>query len=91
MFPLIDLRLVFGVAGLVTYLEKEKGAPAGCGAGAETEDDEEGATPDWNLRAIDSCGLRWLQCENAAVARPAVAGRLSGMKIKPQKCVIYYA
>ena len=44
MFPLIDLRLVFGVAGLVTYLEKEKGAPAGCGAGAETEDDEEGTT-----------------------------------------------
>ena len=45
LFPLIELRLVFGVAGWVTYLEKEKGAPAGGGAGAETEDDEEGATP----------------------------------------------
>ena len=45
MFPLIELRLVFGVAGWVTYLENEKGAPAGGGAGAETEDDEEGATP----------------------------------------------
>ena len=45
LFPLIELRLVFGVAGWVTYLENEKGAPAGGGAGAETEDDEEGATP----------------------------------------------
>ena len=45
LFPLIELRLVFGVAGWVTYLENEKGAPAGSGAGAETEDDEEGATP----------------------------------------------
>ena len=36
-----------------------KGSPACGGAGAETEDDEEGATPThWNLRAIDSCGLR---------------------------------
>ena len=45
LFPLMELRLVFGVAGWVTYLENEKGAPAGGGAGAETEDDEEGATP----------------------------------------------
>ena len=45
LFPLIELRLVFGVAGWVTYLENEKGAPAGGGAGAETEDEEEGATP----------------------------------------------
>ena len=45
LFPLIELRLVFGVAGWVTYLEKEMGAPACGGAGAETEDDEEGATP----------------------------------------------
>ena len=45
LFPLIELRLVFGVAGWVTYLENEKGAPAGGGAGAETEDDEKGATP----------------------------------------------
>ena len=47
LFPLIDLSVVFGVAGWVTYLQKEKAAPAGGagGAGAETEDDEEGATP----------------------------------------------
>ena len=45
LFPLIELRLVFGVAGWITYLEKEKGAPACGGAGAETEDEEEGATP----------------------------------------------
>ena len=44
LFPLIELSVVFGVAGWVTYLQKEKGAPAGGGAGAETEDDEEGAT-----------------------------------------------
>ena len=42
LFPLIDLGVVFGVAA--TYLQKEKGAPAGGGAGAETEDDDEGAT-----------------------------------------------
>ena len=45
LFSLIALSVVFGVAGWITYLEKEKGAPAGGGAGAETEDDEEGATP----------------------------------------------
>ena len=45
MFPLIDLSVVFGVAGWVTYLQKEKGAQAGGGAGAESEDDVEGATP----------------------------------------------
>ena len=45
LLPLIELSVVFGVAGWVTYLQKEKGAPAGGGAGAETEDDEEGATP----------------------------------------------
>jgi len=32
-------------AGWVTYLQNEKGAPAGGGAGEDTEDDEEGATP----------------------------------------------
>ena len=42
--PLGNSGTVFGVAGWVTYLEKEKGAPA-CGrAGSETEDDDEGAT-----------------------------------------------
>ena len=45
LLALTELSVVFGVAGWVTYLQKEKGAPAGCGAGAETEDDEEGATP----------------------------------------------
>ena len=45
LFPLIDLSVVFDVAGGVTYLQKEKGALAGGGAGAETEDDDEGATP----------------------------------------------
>ena len=45
LFPLIDLSVVFDVAGWVTYLQKEKGAPAGGGAGAETEEDDEGATP----------------------------------------------
>ena len=45
MLALIELSVVFGVAGWVTYLQKENGAPAGDGAGAETEDDEEGATP----------------------------------------------
>ena len=48
MFPVIELRLVFGVAGWVTYIEKEKGAPAcggAAGAGSEAEDGEEGATP----------------------------------------------
>ena len=44
LFPLIDLSVVFDVAGWVTYLQKEKGALAGGGAGAETEDDQ-GATP----------------------------------------------
>ena len=37
---LIELSVVFGVAGWVTYLQKEKGGPAGGGAGAKTEDDE---------------------------------------------------
>ena len=45
LLALIELSVVFGVAGWVTYLQKEKGAPAGGGAGAETKDDEEGATP----------------------------------------------
>ena len=45
LFPLIDLSVVFGVAGWVTYLQRETGAPACGGAGAETEVDEEGATP----------------------------------------------
>ena len=45
LLALIELSVVFGVAGWVTYLQKEKGAPAGGGAGAETEDDDEGATP----------------------------------------------
>ena len=47
LLALIELSVVFGVAGWVTYLQKEKGAPAGGGASAETEDDdsEEGATP----------------------------------------------
>ena len=31
------------------------------------------------------------QCECAAAARPSAAGRLSGMKIEPQKCAIFYA
>ena len=44
LLALIELSDVFGVAGWVTYLHKEKGAPAGGGAGAETKD-EEGATP----------------------------------------------
>ena len=43
LFPLIDLSVVFGVAGRVAYLQNEKGTPVGGGAGAETEDDEEGA------------------------------------------------
>ena len=37
--------VAFGVAGWVTYLQKEKGAQVGGWAVAETEDDEEGATP----------------------------------------------
>ena len=51
----MDLSRIVGtdrlcVAGWVTYFRvrrnfKEKGAPAGGGAGAETEDDEEGVTP----------------------------------------------
>ena len=40
LLALIGLSVVFGVAGWVTYLQNEKGAPAGGGAGAETEDDE---------------------------------------------------
>ena len=44
LLALIELSVVFGVAGWVTYLQKEKGALAGGGAGAETEDDEEGTT-----------------------------------------------
>ena len=39
------LYLVLQDGSWVTYLQKEKGAPAGGGAGAETEDDDEGATP----------------------------------------------
>ena len=30
-----------------------------------------------------------LECECAAAARPAAAGRLSGNKIEPRKCVIF--
>ena len=45
LIEVIELSVVLGVAGWVTYLQKEKGAPACGGAGAETEDDEEGATP----------------------------------------------
>ena len=45
LFPLIELSVVFGVAGWIPYLQKEKGAQAGGGAGAETKDDEQGATP----------------------------------------------
>ena len=41
---LIQLSVVFSVAGCVTYLQNEKGAPAGGGAGTNTEDDKEGAT-----------------------------------------------
>ena len=41
LLALIELNVVFGVAGWVTYLQQEKGAPACCGAGAETEDDDE--------------------------------------------------
>ena len=37
LLALIELSVVFGVAGWVNYLQEEKGA--------ETEDDEEGATP----------------------------------------------
>ena len=49
LLALIELSVVFSVAGWVTYYQwqKEKGAPAGSGAGAETED-EEGATPAQN-------------------------------------------
>ena len=47
------MSVVFGVAGWVTYLQKEKGALAGGGAGAETEDDEEGAT--LAQSDVDSC------------------------------------
>ena len=45
LFPLIELSVVFGFAGWVTYRQKVEGDPAGGGAGAETEDDDEGATP----------------------------------------------
>ena len=45
LLALIELSVVFCFAGWVTYLQKEKGALAGGGACAETEDDEEGATP----------------------------------------------
>ena len=41
LFPLIELSVVFGVAGWVTYLQK---SPGRRWAGAETED-EEGPTP----------------------------------------------
>ena len=44
LLALIELSVVFGVAGWVTYLHKEKGAQAGGGAGAETEEDEEGGS-----------------------------------------------
>jgi len=44
-WTLAELSGVFVVAGWVTYLQNEKGAPAGGGAGEDTEDDEEGATP----------------------------------------------
>ena len=43
---LTELSVVFVIAGWVTYLQIEKGAPADGGAGAEDEDDEEGATPE---------------------------------------------
>ena len=39
LFPRIELNVVFGVAGWVTYLQK--GAQAGGRAGAETKDDDE--------------------------------------------------
>ena len=39
LFPRIELNVVFGVAGWVTYLQK--GAQAGGRAGAGTKDDDE--------------------------------------------------
>ena len=43
MLALIDLTVVFGIAGWLTYLEKEKGVVAGV---SDIEDDETmGATP----------------------------------------------
>ena len=65
LLALIELSVEFGVARWVTYLQKEKGAPAGGGAGAETEDDEEGATlargdaegSDGQWRRRRRCGL----------------------------------
>ena len=41
-----ELSVVFVVAGWVTYLQNEKGAPTDGGADAEDEDNEEGATPE---------------------------------------------
>ena len=35
LFPMIELSVVFGVEGWVTYLEKEKGAPGGGYAGTK--------------------------------------------------------
>lgn len=45
MLALIDQTVVFGIAGWLTYLEKEKGVVAGV-SGNDIEDDETmGATP----------------------------------------------
>ena len=112
---LIELSVVFGVAGWITYLQKGAQAGGGTGAAAEIKDGEEGA----RTRAMPAKSgvegrtvtlqvplrtTRGLQCrdgtgtyvrlteaafsgrqfECAAAARPAAAGRLSGMKIEPK-------
>ena len=76
-------------AGWVTYFQKEQGAPGGGGAGAETEDNEEGATPaqsdvQGSYVRLTAAAFAGRQCECAAVARTAAAGRLSGMKTEPK-------
>ena len=38
---------------------------------------------------LSAAAFAGLQCKCAAAARPAAAGRLSGMKIEPKKCVIF--
>ena len=59
----MDLSDVFGIVGWVTYLQKEKGAPANGGAGTETEDDEEGATPaQSDVEGSDGQWLRRRSC-----------------------------
>ena len=88
LFPLIDLS----VAGWVTYLQKEKGARPAAGLAPRPKTTRRALRRRTGTYVrLTAAAFAGLQCECAAAARPAAAGRLSGMTIELKKCVIFYA